>query len=348
MTRWGVTLAVLSLAVVGTGLAARDPLLAFVTEKRMDDTLTRVDSSLLEDGQLHVFLCGTAAALPDPDRAGPCTAVIAGGQFLMIDAGPASWRVVDRLNLPVSKLSAVLVTHLHSDHIGGLGEAIVQSWIAGRTQPLDVYGPAGVDDVVDGFAKVYAHDTGYRVVHHGSAFMPQNGAHAVAHVVEEPADTHSVPVFSRDGLEVRAFKVDHAPVDHAYGYRIAWRGRVVVVSGDTKRSDAVIANARGADLLLHEALASQLTERAAGRAEAIGLARTAKMAHDVHDYHTTPVEAAQVAQAAGVRELVFTHVFPPLPNALAKHLFLEGTADAFHGRRVLGEDGMRFDLAPAS
>src|SRR5262249_4180200 len=144
---------------------------------------------------------------------------------------------------PVGKLSAVLITHLHSDHIGELGEAIVQSWIAGRTQPLDVYGPPGIDDVVAGFAQVYAHDAGYRVVHHGNAFMPAEGSHAVAHVVE--ATPESVPVFSRDGLEVRAFRVDHAPVDQAFGYRIAWRGRTVVVSGDTKRCDAVIANARG-------------------------------------------------------------------------------------------------------
>lgn len=348
MSRARIVWVAIALLVTGVGLAARGPLLDTITQRRIDDTLQRTDNALLEDGQLHVILCGTAAALPDPDRAGACTVVIAGGQFLLIDAGPASWRVIDGLDLPVAKLSAVLLTHFHSDHIGGLGEAVVQSWIAGRTQPLDVYGPPGVDDVVQGFAQAYSHDAGYRVAHHGAAFMPQDGSRAVPHAVDAPVGDGSVPVLDRDGLEVRAFRVDHAPIDYAYGYRIAWRGRVVVISGDTKRSSAVLANARGADLLVHEALATHLTERAARRAEELGLARTGKMAHDVHDYHTTPVEAAELAQAAGVHALVFTHVFPPLPNAVARHLYLEGTAQAFHGKRVLGEDGMRFDLSPAS
>ncbi|MFI4980017.1 MAG: MBL fold metallo-hydrolase [Nevskiales bacterium] len=329
-----------------TGYAARAPLLDALMRRNMDRTLQRTDLSLLDDGRLHVFLCGTAAALPDQDRAGACTAIIADGQFLLIDAGPSSWRVVDGLNLPVSRLSAVLVTHLHSDHIGDLGEAVEQSWIAGRTQPLDIYGPPGIDDVVQGFARVYSHDAGYRTVHHGAEFMPEAGARSSAHVLPPPSATDMVPVLQRDGLEVRAFRVDHAPVDFAYGYRIDWRGRVVVISGDTRKSPVVLTNAHHADLLLHEALSAKLIDRASARARVLGLARTAKMAHDTTDYHTTPVEAAELAQAAGVRELVLTHIFPPLPNRLARHLFLDGTSEVYHGKLVLGEDRMRFDLTP--
>jgi len=155
-------------------------------------------------------------------------------------------------------------------------------------------------------------------------------------------------VFARNGLEVRAFRVHHEPVDFAYGYRISYRGRVVVISGDTRKCAEVLENARGADLLVHEALAASLTERAVQRAQALGLTRMAGLAHDVSGYHTTPVEAAQLAQEAGVHELVLTHIFPPLPNALARHLFLAGAAAAYDGKLVLGEDGMRFDLAPVN
>lgn len=337
----------LVLVLLAAGLAVlHRPILDHIVRARMDQTLQRVDASLLTDGKLHVFLCGTAAALPDPDRAGACTAIIAGGQFLLIDAGPASWRVVDGLNLPVASLSAVLVTHLHSDHIGELGEAVEQSWIAGRTRPLDVYGPPGIDEVMQGFAQVYAHDAGYRVLHHGADYMPPQGAQAVAHVLPAPQGTDRAPVFERDGLKVSVFRVDHAPIDFAYGYRIEYRGRVVAISGDTRKSDAVVANARGADLLLHEALSSELVDRASARAKELGLARTGKMAHDITDYHSTPVQAAEAAEAAGAHQLVLTHIFPPLPNALARHLFLAGTAEAYHGRLVLGEDRMRFDLNP--
>jgi ribonuclease Z len=348
MKRLAGILLVLVLILAGAGYILRDRLIDQMMRQRMDANLLRTDNGLLSDGQLHVFLCGTAAALPDQERAGPCTVVIAAGHMLLIDAGPASWRVVDRLNLPVARLSAVLITHLHSDHIGELGEAIEQSWIAGRSAPLDVYGPPGIADVVQGFNQAYSHDAGYRVVHHGADFMPPQGAQALAHVIEPPAGTDTVPVWSADGLEVSAFRVDHAPVDYAYGYRFRWRGRVVVLSGDTKKNASVLANSRGADLLLHEALNENLTERASRRAKELGLARIGKMAHDVSDYHTTPLQAAQLAEDAGVHELVLTHIFPPLPNALARHLFMAGTREAYHGKLVLGEDGMRFDLAPAN
>ena len=346
MRRSRVIAAVAFVAVAGAAFAFRAPLLQRLVDARIDANLTRTNTGLLDDGQLHVVLCGTAAALPDPDRAGPCTAILADGQFLLIDAGPGSWRVLDRLNLPVARLSALLLTHLHSDHIGEVGEAVEQSWIAGRRQPLPIYGPPGTEDVVAGFAQAYRRDVGYRVAHHGAEAMPGDAAPAIAHVLPPPEGTASAPVFARDGLEVRVFRVEHAPVDVAYGYRIDWRGRTVVISGDTKKSPSVIDNARGADLLLHEALAASMTGRAVERAAALGITRTAKLAGDVADYHTTPVEAAEVAQAAGVQRLVYTHIFPPLPNALARRLFLAGTAEAYAGPQQRGEDGLRIDLTP--
>ena len=341
-------LAVMAMLVAASGVLylKREALLERIMVQRIDQTLARVNESPLQDGALHVFLCGTAAALPDADRAGPCTAILAGGEFILVDAGPASWRNLDLNNLPVGKLSAILVTHFHSDHIGELGEAITQSWIAGRTQALDIYGPPGIAQVVEGFQMAYAQDVGYRVVHHDAAFMPPQGAVANAHVLPLPTGDEAVPVFERNGVKVSAFRVDHAPVDPAFGYRIEYAGRVVVISGDTRKTTSVAANAHGADLLVHEALASHMTNRASARAAELGLKRTAKLAADVGNYHNTPVEAAQVAQAAGVKKLVITHVFPPLPNTIARRIFMRGTAEAFNGPIVLGEDGMWFTLRP--
>jgi ribonuclease Z len=334
----------LLLLIVGAlGYLKREALLERVMLQRIDQTLTRVDESLLGDGGLHVFLCGTAAALPDASRAGPCTAVLAGGEFILVDAGPASWRNLDLANLPVGRLSAILITHFHSDHIGELGEAVTQSWIAGRQQPLDVFGPPGIVQVVEGFQVAYAQDVGYRVAHHLPEYLPPEGAVASPHVLPVPDGDAAVPVFERNGVKVSAFRVEHEPANPALGYRIEYQGRVVVISGDTRRTDTVIANARGADLLVHEALAAHMTDRASARAAELGMA---KLAADVRTYHTTPVEVAQIAQAAGVKKLVITHVFPPLPNAVARRLFMQGTREAFSGPVVLGEDGMLFSLRP--
>ena len=278
-----------------------------------------------------------------------CTAVLAGGELVLVDVGPGAWETLDLAGLPTGDLSAVLLTHFHSDHIGDLGEAITQSWIAGRTRPLDVYGPPGTTRVVDGFNQAYAADAQYRTAHHGEQYMPAAAAPAVGHDVAlgDAADADAV-VFDRNGLRVTMFRVDHDPVVPAVGYRFDYRGRSVVVSGDTAKSTSLIAHAAGADLLLHEALQPEMMSRIAGVAERLDRKRLAKMARDTLDYHTSPVEAAEVARDAGVKTLVFTHVVPGPRNALLRRMFLAGVGDVFPGTVVLGEDGMRFTLPPKS
>jgi ribonuclease Z len=118
----------------------------------------------------------------------------------------------------------------------------------------------------------------------------------------------------------------------------------VVVSGDTRKSASLEVNARGADLLVHEALQPELTRRAAEIAQRIGQARLAKLASDLPGYHTTPREAAEVAQRAGVKQLVLTHLVPGPNGVLAERLFLDGAGDVFDGELTLGEDGMRWAL----
>jgi len=335
----------IALAVIAAVIyAQRGPLLERIITRQIDKTLQRIDNSLMTDGKLHVILCGTAAALPDPDRAGPCTAIIAGDQFWLVDVGPSSWRNVDQLNLPISKLSGVLITHFHSDHINDLGEAITQSWIAGRSKPLDVYGPQGINDVVGGFQQAFSHDKQYRVDHHGADYMPPSGAEAVAHAIPTPKGIEAETVLEQNGLKISVFRVDHAPIDIAFGYRFEYRGRSVVISGDTKKTESVIHNAKDADLLIHEALASHMTKRATARAKELGITRIAKLADDVRNYHATPVEAAEVAEATHAKKLVLTHIFPPLANAVARHLFLQGTSDAYKGPIILGADGTRIDI----
>jgi len=336
---------IVMLSIVAAGC---DRIESRIIERAAARALKGDRTDLLEDGNLHVVLCGTGSPLADLSRASACTAVLAGGHFILVDVGPGSSRNVAFERLPRAHLDAVLLTHFHSDHIGELGEAVVQSWIAGRPQALAVYGPPGVAQVVDGFTQAYAFDTQYRVAHHGIEAMPPAGASAVAHVVELPGPDASALVFEADGLRVTAFAVNHEPVAPAYGYRFDYRGRSVVISGDTKKSDRVVRAAHDADLLIHEALAAHMIEPVQAYARANGLSRWSKLAGDVVTYHTTPVAAAEVAKAAHVKMLAFTHIVPALPNFVARRMFLRGTASAWDGNIVLGTDGMHFRLTPGS
>jgi ribonuclease Z len=316
-----------------------------LVDAQIERNLTRVDESILRSPDLHVVLCGTGSPIADAERAAACTAVIAGGRLFLVDVGPGAWETVDLANLPLAALAGVFLTHFHSDHFGDLGEATTQSWIAGRAQPLPVYGPPGTARVVAGLAQAYAFDVGYRVAHHGEAHMPRAAAGAEAREFALPSGAEAVTVLEQDGLRVTAFAVDHAPVSPAVGYRFDFAGRSVVVSGDAKKSASVVENARGADLLVHEALCRPLVERAAARARRLGRERLGALASDVLDYHTSAPEAAEVAREAGVGKLVLTHLVPAPPNRLARRVFLEGVSDIFPGEVILGEDGMRFDLA---
>jgi ribonuclease Z len=336
------------LLVALLALPGCDRVQTWLVERAAARALAGARDDLLDDGSLHVVLCGTGSPIADPERAGPCTAILGAGHFVLVDAGPGSQRTLGLLGLPRARLEAVLVTHLHSDHVGELGEARLQSWIAGRSAPLVVHGPPGVEEVVAGFERVYAADTRYRVAHHGAEAMPPEGARALARVVELPRPDEAALVFEADGLRILAFAVDHAPIEPAYGYRIELGGRAVVLSGDTKPSANLVRHARGADLLVHEALGAHLLAPVTDYARRQGLARWAKLTADVVDYHTTPVQAAGVAREAGVRVLALSHVVPPLVNPVARRAFLRGVADAWEGEVVLGSDGLHFSLAPGT
>lgn len=311
----------------------------------------RVD--LLEDGALHVVLCGTGSPLPDPDRAGPCTAVLADGRFFVVDVGPGATKSIQLLGLPRGRLSALLLTHFHSDHIAELGELVFSSWVGGRTQPLLVYGPEGVEQVVAGFQQAYAFDAGYRTAHHGAELMPPAAGRAEAQTIRladsagEASSASSTVIYDQDGLRVSAAAVDHRPIAPAVGYRFDFGGRCVVVSGDTVRSPALAAAAKGCDLLVHEVLSDTLVSAAARALAGAGNARLAQMLTDTLDYHTFPADVFALGAEAGVRVVALTHLVPPVPAAQAEAVFTQGR-DAFSGAVHVGVDGMHFTLPPDS
>lgn len=339
----------LATAVVGAVLYAFRTTL---TMRLMSRVLTaNFESDLVQelpDG-LHVALCGAGSPLPDPDRSGPCTAVVAGEQLFIVDAGAGSSRVLSRMRIPQDRIDAIFLTHFHSDHIDGLGELLMQRWAnGGSATPVPLHGPRGVEQVARGFAAAYRLDDGYRIAHHGEAVMPASGAGARARPFAPPPDGEGEVLLERAGVKITAFRVDHAPVEPAVGYRFDYGGRSVVLSGDTRRSTNLEAFARDVDLLVHEALSPRLVARISEAAETAGNQRIAKIARDILDYHTTPVEAARSARAAGVGHLLYNHIVPPLLLPPMVELFVEGVDEVYSGPVTVGRDGLLVQMPAGS
>lgn len=294
---------------------------------------------LAQPRDLSVLLCGTGSPLPDVRRAGPCTLVAAGSHLFLIDAGLDSARNLLLWRVPLDRIDAILLTHFHSDHIAELGEVRLQTWVAGRRQPLAVYGPPGVDRVVAGFNEAYALDAGYRTAHHGAAMLPPDAVSLVASPLVVPSHGLGI-VLSRGGLTITAFRVHHEPATPAFGYRFDFHGRSIVVSGDTAPTDNLTNAARRADVLVHEALSPALVGLLRDAAQAAGRTRPAKIFHDIPAYHTSPLDAAGIANRAQVRLLVFTHLLPPLPGTFAEIAFLRGVGGVRPAGVIMGHDGL--------
>lgn len=339
---------VVALVLASAAYLLRGPLVLALAPLVAEHRLAIDTAAGLPDG-LHIGLCGSGSPIPDESRAGPCTLVQAGTRLFVFDAGGGATRNIGRMGFDHGRIDAVFLTHFHSDHIDGLGELMLQRWVAGgHRTPLPVYGPAGVTQVVDGLRQAYRQDQSYRVAHHGDATVPANGFGAQVHPFA-PDEAGEPLVLLRDGdLEISAFTVDHAPVHPAVGYRVRYKGRTVVLSGDTRRSVAVQRAAAGADLLLHDALSQPMLAAVQHAAQAQGRSHLATIFHDITDYHSTPAQAAETARDAGVRYLLLNHIVPPLPLPGMDAAFLDTAPTIFTGPLRVGRDGDLLSLPAGS
>jgi ribonuclease Z len=339
---------VMTLLVVGIGAALlivfRAQLAGQVMRNVLEQNMAAVPLADFRDG-LHVVLCGAGGPLPDPVRSGPCVAVVAGKSLFVVDSGAGTPLNMGVMGVPPGSLNAVLLTHFHSDHIDGLGQLAMMRWVgSAATEPLDLFGPPGVRDIARGFNMAYAQDAKYRTAHHGEGVAPEGGAGLKARPFEVPESGEGTVIWNEDGVQIRAFTVDHPPVTPAVGYRFDYGGRSLVVSGDTKKSDKLLRHAQGVDLLVHEALSDELVAIMNESAKAAGNAVLEKITFDIPDYHTSPVEVAEIAESANAGHLLYYHVVPPMPLPGLESIFVEGVADAYSGDFTVGVDGTTVSL----
>ncbi len=343
-----VLLVVLVLLSGGTLLFQKQ--IGLILAKRVIDRTMASDIVQEQPDGLHVGLCGTGSPMPDPKRVGPCTVVVAGRRVYVVDTGDGAARNLSLMGLPGGRIDGILLTHFHSDHIGGLGEMMLVRWAsAGNSKPVEVYGPEGVESVVEGFNRAYGQDKTYRVAHHGEETVPPSGAGGVARSFELPEGEQArLTVLQEDGLTITAFSVDHSPVEPAVGYRFDYRGRSVLISGDTVPSANLTAVAKGVDLMIHSGLQPELVGIIQEAAARHGQRNIARIMADIPDYHSTPEDAARIAQEAGARHLVFTHIVPPIPLSYLNAAYLGDANEYYAGPITVGTDGLLFVMPAGS
>lgn len=314
--------------------------------------LAKVSSSresLYNSDSLDLVFCGSGSPMPDPKRKQACIAVFAGDQFYLIDTGPGSAPRLSNMGVPTGGLKGVLWTHYHSDHIGGIGEVILNSWAGGRKAPLDIWGPAGVEQVVSGFNQAYALEFSYRTAHHGPGIFPADGSRLIPHRVDVPSEQDSVIILDQDGLKITAFLVDHRPIEPALGYRIDYRGRSAIFSGDTVNTPNMVRYGKDVDVMVHEALSTTITGIMAQVMDASGQPNRANILREVPAIHTLPAEAARTANEANVQLLVFSHIVPPVLNRLMEKMFMRGLDEIRDpATTLLGFDGLHLSLPVGS
>jgi ribonuclease Z len=288
------------------------------------------NQDLFDSSALRAIVCGGA------DRGGaaqPCLAVVAAGRLFVVDAGSGAADSLVQRGVPLGRLQAVLLTSSGIERMADLSE-MYSGTSAGEDMLLPVYGPADTQRMVDGLNQAAGFDGASKGL---QAWGPS------------PEPGRSVIVFEADGLVVSAFTSQEDAFSGRVGYRFDYRGRSVVISGDTKKLAAVAKASSGADVLIHDALSQPLRRVLADAARDAGNARVAKLLNDIGDYHASPLEAAEIANEAGVRLLVYTHFVPALiQRPLQLAYFNE--VEAVRGRDsfVVGYDGLRIDLPAGS
>src|SRR5713101_3171064 len=271
--------------------------------------------------EIKVTLLGTGTPVPAMNRFGPSILVEAAGQKFLFDAGRGALQRLAQLGVRWQDVDGLFLTHLHSDHVVGFPDLWLTGWLvgSGRDRPLPVWGPRGTKKMVSHLEQAYEFDIRIRLYDDRAA---PDGVVILAEDINEGV------VFEKGGLKVTAFEVDHAPVRPAFGYRVDYDGRSVLLSGDTRVSQNLIRHAQSVDLLVHEVASPESFQRAGTRPE---------RAKSVIEHHVTPEQAGEVFAMTKPRLAVYSHIVQP--DASEQDL-IPPTRKAYSGPVEVGEDLM--------
>ena len=274
---------------------------------------------------IDITLLGTGSPMVDPNRAGPSTLVKAGDSVFLVDCGRGVLMRAAAAGVGAATLTALLLTHLHSDHITDLSDVITTRWVTTFVPtPLPIIGPPGTKAVVEATLAALAPDISYRIAHHADITEPPSVQ------VYEYTDGQ---VWDADGVRITVAPTDHRPVEPTIAFRIEYDGTSVVLAGDTVPCAGLDELASGAGALVHTVI----------RKDLVALVPQQRL-KDILDYHSSVEQAAATAARAGVGTLVLTHYVPP-PAPGQEDQWRALAATEFSGPVELGDDLLRVTIS---
>jgi ribonuclease Z len=273
----------------------------------------------------RITLLGSGAPPPRLDRFGPSTLVEAGNEKFIFDAGRGAMQRLHQLGIPFSDITGMFLTHHHSDHVVGFPDLWLTGWIGRpwgkRNVPFQIWGPEGTRQMMEHLPKAFAVDIRVR-----SRNYPPEGVRLEARDVGEGV------VFDSHGIKVVAFEVDHGGEElPAYGYRIDYQGRAVVISGDTTFNENLIRHSQSVDLIVHEVIAIS------GSAPE-GQEQLKRIAGN----HTTPEQATEVFSRFKPKLAVYNHLL--LFGGVTVDDLISATRKKYQGPLIVGEDLLRIEI----
>lgn len=336
--------AVLILLIAGFLLvqANRSAIVSGGIERQVGDAIQARQGT---DDLFEIVFCGTGSPQFQPDRGQPCTAIVADGKLFVFDTGQGAAQGLQGAAVPFHKLEAVFLTHLHSDHMSGLGDVLHNSWLYGRQQQVEIVGPPGTERLRDGVALSFEADLTERWNTIGSEYGTTDTSMGTGRDVLVEGDELAV-VYDQDGLTISAFRVEHPNWEHAYGYKFEYQDKTVVISGDTRYAPNLVKHARDADILIHEVLNVDMMQTISGALRKHGGGIDPERMNLIISVHTPTDELAELATEASVGRLVLTHLIPPIPaSGFVEAEFTAGMDKLYDGDITVARDGMRIDLS---
>ncbi len=274
----------------------------------------------------RLILLGTAGGpRPRKTRSSPAQAIVVNDSVYVIDCGNGVARQLVLAGLSLAKLRHVFVTHHHDDHNADYGNLLLIAWTSGLRTRVDTWGPPPLERMTKLFMEMNAYDIETRTKDEGRIPLePLIHAHEL---------TMGGLVFEDKDVRVRAALVEHPPVVPAFGYRFDTADRSIVISGDTKPTQSLIDLAKGADVLVHDALWPAAVDKLVA-----GVANASNLKESILSHHTSAEDAGRVAQAAGVKTLVLSHLTPPEDPDVTEQMWFEAASKHFSGKVIVGKD----------